>query len=391
MSRTIKIQSRASFQEGLERAVADTQALMERLPEWGILPEIEGQLAFMKKATAHGLDPTPEEQAMTNLGLVSLRHFEGIEPEYARLLSELNYVFRRHQRLSRWSIMDSGRHGVLQVWSGPAAFRKIVLDPGQALRVGSTGEADITLDGDEHLAPVHFEVLWDGVVGQIFDRSGRGPMLIAGGQDWGGELGNRDEMTAGSTEFRLLVERWTPPEPDAVQPASDEEIAAAMEKMTPLAKRGELFAVIDAARSTRALTLLEESTDPYRSLYDGEKGRKLEAIAPHLVHLGADLRLLEVLVREGLGDSWGIFLVSSTEMLRLRRHLRKFLKVELEGQERPVFFRFYDPRALRDFLPIATKEQLGELFGEHIELLVVESEKGADTVQLEEHGCPSLV
>lgn len=388
MSRAIKIQSRVGFQEGLERAVAETQVLMTRLPEWGILPEIEAQLAFMIRATADELEPTPEEQAMTSLGLISLRHFDGIEPEYARLLSELNYVFCRHQRLSRWSIMDRGRHGVLQVWSGPAAFRKIVLAPGDALRVGSAVEADVTLDGDEQLAPVHFEVLWDGVVGQIFDLSGRGPMMIAGEQDWGGELGNRDPMTAGTTELRFLVERWTPPDPDALSSAEEEEITAAMERLAPLAKRGELFAVIDAARSTRALTLLEESCDPYMSLYDGEKGRKLEAIAPHLVHLGADLRLLELLVREGLGDSWGIFLVGSSEMHRLRRHLRKFLKVELEGQERPVFFRFYDPRALRDFLPIATQEQLDELFGEHIEQLVVESEKGTDGIQLEEHRRP---
>jgi hypothetical protein len=49
-------------------------------------------------------------------------------------------------------------------------------------------------------------------------------------------------------------------------------------------------------------------------------------------------------------------------MKHLYKHFRKFLIVKTEeGDE--LYFRFYDPRVLRIFLPSCDKEQLKEFFG----------------------------
>ncbi|MFY0539101.1 DUF4123 domain-containing protein [Nannocystis pusilla] len=134
----------------------------------------------------------------------------------------------------------------------------------------------------------------------------------------------------------------TAPRPRAHRPS-----AAAVAALTELERgrdTGNLYAIIDAARSDRALQLVEESIDPYASLYDGELGRAFDDIAPYLVHLQPSSRLLERLVTEGWGDAWGIYVESGAGFDKVRRHFRQFLKVEVEGEARPMFFRFYDPR-----------------------------------------------
>jgi hypothetical protein len=46
----------------------------------------------------------------------------------------------------------------------------------------------------------------------------------------------------------------------------------------------------------------------------------------------------------------------------IRHHFRKFLMVQIEnGQE--VYFRFYDPRVLREFLPTPIDQELQVFFG----------------------------
>ena len=155
----------------------------------------------------------------------------------------------------------------------------------------------------------------------------------------------------------------------APTPASD----AALAELRPRRDAGHLYAVIDAARSERALQLVEESVDPYASLYDGEAGRVFDDVAPYLVHFQRDSLLLERLVREGWGDAWGIFLESRASFDAVRRHLRQFLMVEVEGEPHRLFFRFYDPRVLKTFAEVITPEQRGE-FMKQVEALLYEAD-----------------
>ena len=49
--------------------------------------------------------------------------------------------------------------------------------------------------------------------------------------------------------------------------------------------------------------------------------------------------------------------------------------VEPDDSKERMYFRYYDPRVLRDFLPLATTRQRTELFGD-ISVFVLESEDG---------------
>ena len=58
-------------------------------------------------------------------------------------------------------------------------------------------------------------------------------------------------------------------------------------------------------------------------------------------------------------------------MLASQRH---FLMIELEGEE--VYFRFYDPRVLRGFLPNCTPGEIREFFGPIREFLMEAADPG---------------
>jgi hypothetical protein len=142
--------------------------------------------------------------------------------------------------------------------------------------------------------------------------------------------------------------------------------------------RGEpsgLFAVLDSARDDAVLQLLKSSGATYDSLYEGPQALELAEAAPYLVELPDGSELLEELAYAGWGRSWGIFLRSNLSLPQVRRHLRKFLLVHAEGKDKPLYFRFYDPRVLRVFLPSCTPAQTEEFHGP-IQAFYAEGEDG---------------
>jgi len=66
--------------------------------------------------------------------------------------------------------------------------------------------------------------------------------------------------------------------------------------------------------------------------------------------------------QRGWGKSWGVYLTSPSDLQEVRRHLRHFLQVKLPSGEQ-VYFRFYDPRVMRVFLPTCTPEDTTQFFG----------------------------
>jgi len=136
-----------------------------------------------------------------------------------------------------------------------------------------------------------------------------------------------------------------------------------------------LFAVLDSARDRRVLMLLEQAEEEHKSLYEGSEGEQLAAVAPYLVRLSRDSALLEPLVRGGWGRSWGVFLTSPLPFTETRRHLRKFLKVQDEKTRKRMYFRFYDPRVLRVFLPSCSPGQRME-FGGPLDTFLLEGDTG---------------
>jgi hypothetical protein len=119
------------------------------------------------------------------------------------------------------------------------------------------------------------------------------------------------------------------------------------------------FALLDAARDPGVLAFIAEYGLQSRCLYAGHDQELLD-YAPYIVSLSPDQ--ITALVARAWGDSWGVFLKSDADIPTLRRHFRKFLMVELETGEE-VYFRFYDPRVLRVFLPTCDENQWREFFG----------------------------
>jgi hypothetical protein len=180
-------------------------------------------------------------------------------------------------------------------------------------------------------------------------------------------------VRAGDTLFSFHVEgasdRALPPDPPEMAVRKERALAALREGPD------SLFTVLDAARDPRVLGILRESVEDHRSLYDGSKGALMAEAAPYLVRLPEDGALAGRLVREGWGKSWGIYLRSRRPFDEVRRHLRRLLQVGVEGLDRPAYFRFYDPRVLRDVAPLCNPRQAAELF-EDVRCFLVEDARG---------------
>ena len=249
---------------------------------------------------------------------------------------------------------------------------------GEALRIGRSPRADLALPWDGQLSGLHF-ALEHGEAGcRLRDLSSAAGTELNGERTEVRALRNGDWIRAGETDFMIYFEGATPPLRKRATGAAEALDAAAKRERALAALRAEpapLFAIMAAARSPRALVLMREAVEPHQSLYEGVEGEALAGVAPYLAQVPAQSRLLEALVREGWGDSWGIYLSCARPLKEVRRHLRRFLMVEDEETRARRYFRFYDPRALREFLPTCSVRQLGDFFGD-IASFIAEGEDG---------------
>ncbi len=129
-----------------------------------------------------------------------------------------------------------------------------------------------------------------------------------------------------------------------------------------LALRRPLFAVLDAARDPLVLARISHCSEQHQSLYEGAQGDQLAAVAPYLLALPDGSSALPEIVRDGWGRSWGVYLTTVQPFAEVRKHLRRFLMVETDGGS-PLYFRYYDPRVLRPFLPSCSRPEAIGFFG----------------------------
>lgn len=123
-----------------------------------------------------------------------------------------------------------------------------------------------------------------------------------------------------------------------------------------------LYAILDAARHSDVPYLLKWAGVEHECLYEGETREKLWYVAPYLLKCDPASDFFKQLLEDGWGKSWGIFLTSSSKLDELLTHFRQFLLVKDEDNK-DFYFRFYDPRVLRVYLPTCTAEEVREFFG----------------------------
>ena len=144
--------------------------------------------------------------------------------------------------------------------------------------------------------------------------------------------------------------------------------------------RSTVFALLDAARDPGVVPLLERGDCPYACLYKGQAAATYRNYAPYLVQLCADADVTDRLLRDGWGTSAGLFLGTSRSAGELCQHLRHFLYVTLPNGKQ-AYFRFYDPRVMRSFLPTCTGAQLDDFLRGAIDWFVIEG-LDPDTAQV---------
>lgn len=126
---------------------------------------------------------------------------------------------------------------------------------------------------------------------------------------------------------------------------------------------GDVYAVLDGAMVKQLPDYFEDRDAPFACLFPGETDPIVLTRAPWLVRAEPGGEIMAWILQEGWGRNWGMLTVvpEDTPFDSVLDHFRKFLQVRLPD-ERLVFFRFYDPRVQRLFLPSCDGAQTAELF-----------------------------
>lgn len=134
------------------------------------------------------------------------------------------------------------------------------------------------------------------------------------------------------------------------------------------------FLLLDAARMHGDLHQARALNPDHSCLYEGDSERFLSAVAPWLFSVPPGSPFVQWVVENGTGQSWGVLLRCEPDPVKLYKHLRNYLIVQGDdGKE--MYFRYYDPRVLRVFLPTCEPDQLRTFFGP-IEAMVAEDPEG---------------
>jgi pSer/pThr/pTyr-binding forkhead associated (FHA) protein len=254
--------------------------------------------------------------------------------------------------------------------------------PGQPVRVGRTSRSDFVIASDTFLSGTHFSVEVAGNTALLRDLRSVNGVYLNGVRVQDAELHPGDQIQGGSSQFLVEFEEadtgsaLTPQAGEVAEdgPGHTQRIPLPLEDpsgLTPLqsrvveflsAQNAPLFALLDAAQDERVLDLLRRGGQEFDGLYEGKSAEELANFAPYLAHLAPDCKLLRHLVLGGWDKNWAVYLTSAQPLAEVRKHFRRFLMVDTESGKK-LYFRFYDPRVLRSFLPRFTPEQTAEFFG----------------------------
>lgn len=113
------------------------------------------------------------------------------------------------------------------------------------------------------------------------------------------------------------------------------------------------------------------------SLYKVSSKEDVESLAPHLFNAkGSDF--IHWYNENSWGKFWGVIINSVATFDELFKHFRRFLTIQDE-QGKKLYFRFYDPRVLKIFLPTCDDKQIIEFFGP-VESFIVEGDTKVEAI-----------
>lgn len=271
---------------------------------------------------------------------------------------------------------------MLEVRSGPQSGKKIDVPAGQLVRIGRTARADVAFSDDSHMSGVHFALQCEEKVCWVRDYKSTNGTLVNGQKIVEVALRQGDKITAGTTQFLVHIEAAKP----AAAITAEVPSSAPQTRLLELLRRDfqPLYGLLDAAREPSVLKVLIESREECQSLFEGPQGDQLSHFAPYLVRLTPDSQMLDTLAHQAWGKNWGVYLTCDSPFAEIRKHLQYFLRVTLDGH-REAFFRYYDPRVLRLFLPTCLPEEIDQFFGP-VRYYLMEDEKGGALLRFSNSG-----
>lgn len=140
------------------------------------------------------------------------------------------------------------------------------------------------------------------------------------------------------------------------------------------------YLLLDAAASPEIATYAEAFPEPARCLFDGAAYDDLAEVAPWLIQIEPFGDVLDWYLDKGWGQNWGVFVQTALPLARLKTRLKSHLFVSSE-QDGKMFFKFYRPRSLRDYLPAFEPEQLKNFFFK-LETYVIEGTEVNEAIRL---------
>jgi hypothetical protein len=229
--------------------------------------------------------------------------------------------------------------------------RELELVAGRGSSFGKTAPADCLI-ADPSLADVHFSLSFKDGECLLRDHAGGNATLLDGAPVRESTIKPGACISAGQCRFYVSMEQ----EPELSE--SQERVLTVLQSQPQ-----PLFALLDAARDDAVFQWLRRCGWQHQSLYEGNLAADLELFAPYLVAIAnKENQHLRRLVALGWGKSWGYYLTAPAGFPELRRHLRHFLKAEI-APGKAYYFRFYDPRVLRPYLPTCNPDETRQFFG----------------------------
>lgn len=140
----------------------------------------------------------------------------------------------------------------------------------------------------------------------------------------------------------------------------------------------KVYAILDAGKVAHLCTSMEDFNCAYECLFQGAAEKEMRDAAPYIVELGPhDGFTRHVFSASGMPrDIWGkeagIFIRSRMSIFDLRKHFRRFTRIQVEADKRWIYFRFWEPTMIPYFLRGAEKDSLEAFFSCEFELHTID-------------------
>jgi hypothetical protein len=281
---------------------------------------------------------------------------------------------------------------ILAIIQGQDAGSEIEIPAGESRRIGKdSGLADISFALDPAMSLVHCVIGCDDAGGHVRDLNSMAGTWVNGERVQQARLKDGDRLQAGDTIF--VTRDAEEPAPavtagaggaagSAGEDASDDkkpvDAAGARARLLSFLNQEPLplYALLDGAQSVRVVRMLAQEGAEAQSLLETAAQPELHDVAPYLVQFPKHSALLPKIVDKGWGKNWGFFFTSAETFGQLRQHFKNLLTVETE-EGKPLYFRYYDPRILRLFLPTCNAEESRRFFGPVDRFIVEENAETA--------------